>query len=109
MRQVTFNIPTDAGITTAKGLPIWFTIGRRRIRFMLQYNSDGKIKYLTHYASGMRLGSLNDMHNELICRYSSYHRFTKRDLAIELITKIVDTRGAEELLAKLDTVPVINH
>ena len=108
MRQVTFNIPTNNGLVTVRGLPAYFTIGGRRIRFMLQYDSDNKIRHLTHFASGMKFGSLNTAEVELTCNLSPYHRFSKRRLAQFLIDKAVARLGADKVLASIDAAKVIN-
>jgi hypothetical protein len=106
-RIIEFDIPTKDGIEQARGIPMWFAIGERKVKFVLQYDED-KARYLTHFASGHRCGSLDDAGVELMCKTSTYHRFTKKQLAQFLIDKMIARFGTEVLLEKLDSVPVIN-
>jgi hypothetical protein len=111
---VEFNIPVTSpvgavnNIEKARGMPVWLTVGKRKIKFMLQYDSAGKATYLTHYASGYKFGTLDSAHVELMCKLSPYHRFTKKELAEFLIDKAVNRHGVDFVLAKIDQAPVIN-
>jgi hypothetical protein len=108
-RVIEFLIPTESGTKQARGVPMGFVIGDRKIKFVLQRNDENKPKWLTHYASGYKLGSLDDAAVELMCKTSTYHRFTKKQLAQFLIDKTVTNMGVEEVLKRLDSVPVINQ
>ena len=108
---VEFNIPTKGGIEKARGVYATFHIGGpdgRAVRFMLQNDSDGKAAWLTHFASGMKFGSLDDMAVELACKLSPLHKFTKYQLADHLVRKMVVRHGADKVLGVLDAAPVIN-
>jgi hypothetical protein len=107
-RVIEFNIPTHTGIQQARGVPIYLNVGTRRIKFILQRDSEGKAKWLTHYASGYRFGALDDVHVELMCKLSPYHRFTQKQLAEFLIDKQVTRLGVEKVLASIDGAAVIN-
>jgi hypothetical protein len=105
---VEFNIPTVNGVERARGMPVWLMVGKRKIKFMLQYDSAGKATYLTHFASGCKFGALDSAHVELMCKLSPYHRFTKKELAEFLIDKVVSRHGVDFVLKKIDQAPVIN-
>lgn len=105
---IEFKIPTKAGIEQARGMPVWLNVGDRRVKFMLQYNGDDKARYLTHFASGMRIGTLDDAAVELMCKLSPYHRFRNKELAVFLIQKAVVRMGLDKVQAALDNAPVIN-
>ena len=107
-KAIEFNIPTTTGIKKARGIPARFIIGGRKIKFVLQHNGDGKIAYLTHFASGQRFGSLNDIAVEVMCKLSPYHGFSKHRLAQLLVDNAVAKYGADKVLEKIDSVPVIN-
>ena len=103
-----FKIAQIGGITnTARGIPVIFKIGEREIKFMIQYDDDGP-RWLTHYASGYKFGVLDNAETELVCKLSTYHKFSKRQLAEFLINKAITKFGEDGVLAKLDSVPVIN-
>jgi hypothetical protein len=105
---IEFKIPTTDGVEQARGIPTWLMVGKRKIKFMLQYDSAGKATYLTHYASGYKFGMLDSAHVELMCKLSPYHRFTKKELAEFLIDKVVARHGVDFVLEKIDQAPVIN-
>lgn len=108
-RIVSFNVPQRDGTKgRAHGRPIKLKIGEREVWFVLQYE-DRKPRWLTHFASGYKFGTLDDAETELVCRFSPYHEFTDQELALFLIEKAIAKHGVEAVLQRIDQVPVINR
>ena len=102
--DVTFKVPQKDGTTrVARGVPIGLRIGGRTVKFVLQRDDDDEVRWLTHRASGMRFGLLDDAKTELHSR-----RVARRGLAYRLIKKAVAKFGEDKVLAAIDAAPVIN-
>lgn len=115
MAKITFNVPAQASRARSKpvvmqkeGTVAYFPIGATQVKFVLQHGPSGKPVALTHYASGQIFGYLNGPKVEHMCARGHHARLSDRAAAKCLIERTVARIGADETLAKLAAVPVLN-
>jgi hypothetical protein len=78
-------------------------VGKSKVRFFIH---DGT---LSHFASGHRFGSLNDIKVRNMCALGHHARLSDRDAAVALIDRTIARVGsAEQVLAVINAAPVIN-
>lgn len=114
---VTFKVPSKKprGRKTIHlertGKVAWFQIGNRRVKFVLQMPhmiGAKEAEALTHYASGMIFGRLNDAKIRHMCASGHNAILTDRQAAEKLLTEKIALLGADKILAALDAADVIN-
>lgn len=118
MADITFKVPAQhpkskkAMELERKGRVAWLQIGDRKVKFVLQQSAAavnaGEAAYLTHYASGLIFGNLNEVKVRYMLAKGHHAKLNDRDAAEELITERVAAFGADEVLKRLDAAPVIN-
>lgn len=116
MAQVTIQIPTKpkrarkVHFKEATGTVAFFEIGGQKVKFVLQHGHNGKPESLVHYASGYVFGRLNEPKlSHYLARGSYATPLNDRGAAETLIARAVTNMGAETVLQKLASVPVINQ
>lgn len=92
-----------------KGYIAKLYVGNVQEKFVLQVcNTTGEVEYLTHYASGNRVGALNPIKIRHMCRAGNYSRFSDRDAAKELLADVVSQHGADHVRQIMNKAPVLN-
>jgi len=101
------NIATVHGTDAACGKVIWLHVGNTRVRFFLQYpvGDNSGAEFLTHYASGQKVGSIKAYK---VKHFRSYVRITDREAAAGILENITKAKGVEAVLSVLNAAPVIN-
>lgn len=103
-KLITIKAPTDAGTKDVEGYLVRLYVGAKQERFLLQHEPTGEV-VLTHYDSGMRVGSLSPIK----LRYArSYRRITDRAAAVELLNELVEKHGQERVWNVMQNAPVLN-
>jgi len=80
-------------------------VGNKRYKFLIHCYGTTE-KFLTHFASGKKLGSLTP----IICEnFKSNYTFIKdRELSKLLIEKLINKHGVERVQAVMDSAQAIN-
>ena len=108
-KTVTINAPhaKDGKRTTLpiSGKVAWLMVGEQRHKFLLQETPGITEVFLTHFASGYKLGSLSPIKFR---NHRTGWRMLDRAAAIELIKELVASNGADRINVKLDSAPKIN-
>lgn len=105
-KTITIKAPTNQGLIDITGKVCIFKIGDKRIKFFIQDSKHGSEKFLTHYASGMKIQSLTPIK---IAAYRSYSSLTDRAAAEIAIKKVIEKNGIERFFQTLDQAKIINH
>ncbi len=102
MAQMT--IPrADGSTAVVLGRVAILPIGKTKVKFFIH---DGT---LSHFASGFRFGSLNDIKVRAMCFRGHHCRLTDREAAVSLIADIVSRKSEAEVLAIMNAAPILNH
>jgi hypothetical protein len=121
MTTITFLVPTQnrrskkTHNVERTGRVAWLRIGDRKVKFVLQQShsavnaNDKEAILLTHYASGLIFGRLNEAKIRYMTSRGPYCIPNDRDAAELLIAEKVAAFGAEEVLKRLDAAPTINQ
>lgn len=118
-KLITFKAPaTDKGkiVTVEKrGYVCLLYVGNYQEKFVLQVCDmiqgravQARVEFLTHYASGMKIGNLNPVKIRDMCSRGSYSRMTDRDAAKQLLADLVAAHGADTIRAKFKAATVYN-
>jgi hypothetical protein len=114
MTTIAFQVPTakqrrgKPTLKEAHGRVAVLEVGEQKIRFVLQFDSVGKPTSLTHFASGMIFGFLNDEKVRAMCARGTQCKLTDLQAARSLIARIVDKHGLGVVQHKLASAPIIN-
>jgi hypothetical protein len=114
-KVITFNVPVQDRKTKAvtqearRGVIAVLPVGDKPYRFVLQKDSNGKADCLTHWESGMRVGSLADTMLRVMCARGHHARVTDRHAAELLLANLIAHKGADAVRAVIDAAPVINR
>ncbi|WP_166297124.1 hypothetical protein [Bradyrhizobium sp. 2S1] len=122
MTTITFKVPgtkprgRKVHHYERSGKVAWLTIGERKVKFVLQgdhravagANPKADAVYLTHHASGMIFGKINDLKIRHMCAAGHNAILTDREAAEKLIAEKLALLGPEKILAVLDAAEVIN-
>lgn len=101
----TIQVPThDGPLVEVQGRVVFLYVANVQEKFLLQQTRHGEV-LLTHYASGLCVGSLTPIHLRAARGRGSK---TDREAAIELLADLSDKHGAETVRQRLDSAPVIN-
>jgi hypothetical protein len=98
------NIPTKDGLRKATGRIALLYVGNIQHKFYIQ-DTETSEKVLTHYASGMKLGSLTPIKMKHFKNYSS---LKDREAAKILLQDLIDKHGVDRVTVKLNSAQVIN-
>jgi hypothetical protein len=79
-------------------------VGNKRYKFLIHCNGTTE-KFLTHFASGKKLGSLTPIIYE---NFKSNSTLKDRELAKLLIEKLINKHGAERVQVTMDSAQAIN-
>ncbi|SHG89112.1 hypothetical protein [Bradyrhizobium erythrophlei] len=116
MPTITFKVPGKRPrghkitLSERTGRVAWLTIGDRKVKFVLQQSRLGKeADTLTHYASGMVFGRLNDVKVRYMVAKGHHAKLTDREAAEMLVATKIDQIGAAKVLEVLDASETINH
>ena len=102
--MVTINSPTTKGLVKISGKVALLYVGQYRHKFLLQETDHSEV-FLTDYASGCKFGSLTPIK---IANFKSGHQVTNRWAAIELIARLVEKLGANNVNDILNSAPTLN-
>lgn len=111
MKRISFNTATAEGPRAAHGYRVHLHIGPYTVPFVLQEDVNGAPAILTHWASGYKL---HDMRNERLARKVWSGDFTPTTIpqwrmqAQVYVNGLVRAKGAEHVMSKLTSVPVLN-
>lgn len=85
-------------------------VGDRKVRFLIERLSDGSLGSLTHVASGYAVvHALKRFGISYLVQHGTWRRApSARQLAEAAIADLIHTYGADEVLARFDSVPVLN-
>jgi hypothetical protein len=85
-------------------------VGNIQEKFILQLSDlfENEVEFLTHYASGNKVGALNPIKIRNMCTRGTASRLTDRDAAKILVSELVDKVGADKVLRVMKAAPVIN-
>ncbi len=92
----------DGSTAVVLGKVAILPVGETKVKFFMH---DGS---LSHFASGFRFGSLNDVKVRAMCFRGHHCKLTDREAAVSLIADIVSRKGANEVLAIMNAAPVLN-
>jgi hypothetical protein len=85
------------------GTVAWFTIAGKRTKFFLQRpDRNSSADTLTHFETGFKFGSLNDIKIRYLYTRGSYARMTDRQAAAILIDSTIARLGEARVLAALE-------
>lgn len=107
---VTIKAPTKEGEQIdVQGNVVYLNVGSTKVKFLIQYNPDALLseKFLTHYASGNKVGSLSTLENA-IAYATNVVRPTDRENAEKLIEALCKKHGPEKVLRVMNNATVIN-
>lgn len=114
-KTITFQVPSkkqrkgEPILREAQGRVAILDVGDQKVRFMLQLDPTGeRVVALTHFASGMIFGFLNDERVRAMMAFGHNHRLTDLQAARSLVARIVDKHGLGVVQHKLASAPVIN-
>jgi hypothetical protein len=114
-KTIPLNVPVTklrgkkTTLTVEHGIVAHLPVGDQTVKFVLQLDKvSGKPFALTHFASGAIVGRLNGVKVSHLVARGHNARLTDRQAAELLLARIVDNLGAEAVLAKFASVPVLN-
>ena len=101
MAQMT--IPRADGSTAiVLGRVAILPVDKTRVKFFIH---DGM---LSHFASGFRFGSLNDIKVRNMCTLGHHHGMNDRQAALALVNDVVARKGAAVVLDVINAAPILN-
>lgn len=110
--KITFKVPTQKnGLIEKTGLVMIIPINTTNVKFVIQDGIEGESPSLTHYASGMTAVSSNSVAARKLSRYVANPYSTplsNRVICFILMQEIIAKIGADKLMEKLNSAPVIN-
>ena len=101
--------PETGAITMAekRGTVALLKIGGKKVKFVLQIEEGQReADQLVHWASGYRVGSLNDMKVRAYAGRGS--SITDRRAAEMLLDSLINKHGVDRVLAVINSAPVYN-
>lgn len=110
MPKITFNVPEankdgTLRLVPKQGTVIWLSIGPRRVKMVLQ-EPEG---HLTHWASGMiALTGTRIKDEQLRSFMQNMVQIPARRAAERIMAMIINDKGAELVLEKMDKAEVLN-
>jgi hypothetical protein len=109
-KTVTIKVPAmDKGgivdVIPATGKVAWLKVGDRRVKFLIQDGPHGTPEFLTHFASGVKVGNINAIQIQSMCGAGLV---SPRRACEILIDKIVAQYGAQRFHAVIDRADVLN-
>lgn len=108
--KITFKIATKEGPIEKTGYVANFKIGNKTVKFVMQdYLSEACA--LTHFASGYIIIHGNAIAALKVSHYmhNPYAKLlTNRKACETLLNELVNQHGAEKIMKKLETAPIIN-
>jgi hypothetical protein len=108
--KITFLIATKQGPIVKTGYAANFKIADKVVKFVIQDVTDESVQ-LTHFASGYTAITDNSINARKLSLYVSNpyaSKLSNREICEALLNEIIAKIGAEKLLAKFESVPVIN-
>ena len=108
--KIDFKVPTIDGPVNATGYRVWLRVGNVTRPFVLQIKGE-QPSQLTDYASGYKV---YDMANDQLAFQVMRGDFTTPSVAVwraraqHWLQALVETKGADAILAKMNGVPVLN-
>lgn len=104
-KTVTIKAPVkEGGTVEVSGKVCWLHVGDQRHKFLIQ-ETNTRERFLTHFGSGHKLGSLTPIK---IANMVSYKTMTDRAAAELLVKKVVRSLGADRANEIINAAPVIN-
>ncbi|MDK4729357.1 hypothetical protein [Rhizobium phaseoli] len=113
-KLITFKAPAlDKGKIVhieKSGYVVKLYVGNIQEKFVIQtsdlFPEEGE--FLTHYASGNKVGALNPIKIRNMTGWGTAHRTTDREAAKQLLEEIVAKVGADKVLKVMRAAPVLN-
>lgn len=94
-----------------RGYVVKLYVGNVQEKFVIQMSDlfPDEGEFLVHYASGNKVGSLNEIKIRNMCSMgTSGYRLTDRKAAETLLTDLVAKHGAEKIRNVMKAAPVLN-
>lgn len=93
-----------------RGYVVKLYVGNVQEKFVIQmsdlFANEGE--FLVHYASGNKVGSLNEIKIRNMCGRGTASRMTDRDAAKQLLADIEAKVGADRIRKVMNAAPVLN-
>jgi hypothetical protein len=101
----TINIASErSAFETQTGRFYRIVVGNRILRVLVCADSGA----ITEVRTGRRIGNVNDIKVERMCRISSYTKTSDRQAAEILIERTADRLGVDKFWAIVDAEPTVN-
>lgn len=93
-----------------RGFVVRLYVGNIQEKFVLQVSDlfENEPEFLTHFASGNKVGPLNPIKIRNLCTRGNASRMTDRQAAEILLKETCDRVGADKVRAVMNSAPVIN-
>lgn len=100
----------EKSFTEATGSVVWFVIGGKRIKFLMQKEVKGQqvSDALLHFKTGCVVVNANRIKAVKMANFGSYRLMTSRQAAAEAINKLTLKVGADTILEAFKGEEVIN-